>query len=78
MLALSAALRDAGLRVDLPLAPAKVGNQLKRAEKIGARYAVIIGTEYPELELKNMSTRESMHASPNGLMAELLGDEEDV
>ena len=78
MLALASALRDAGLRVDLPLAPAKMGNQLKRAEKIGARYAVIIGSEYPELELKNMSTRESMHASPNGLMAELLGDDEDV
>ena len=78
MLALASALRDAGLRVDLPLAPAKMGNQLKRAEKIGARYAVIIGSEYPELELKNMTTRESMHASPNGLMAELLGDDEEV
>ena len=78
MLALASALRDAGLRVDLPLAPAKMGNQLKRAEKIGARYAVIIGSEYPELELKNMLTRESMHASPNGLMAELLGDGEEV
>jgi histidyl-tRNA synthetase len=55
-----------------------MGNQLKRAEKIGARYAVIIGAEYPELELKNMATRESMHASPNGLMAELLGDDEEV
>ena len=78
MLSLASALRDAGLRVDLPLAPAKMGNQLKRAEKIGARYAVIIGAEYPELELKNMKTRESMHASPNGLMAELLGDDDDV
>ena len=78
MLALASALRDAGLRVDLPMAPAKMGNQLKRAEKIGARYAVIIGSEYPDLELKNMATRESMHASPNGLMAELLGDGEEV
>ena len=78
MLGLSAALRDAGLRVDLPLSPAKMGNQLKRAEKIGARYAVIIGSEYPDLELKNIQTRESMHTSPNGLMTELLGDGEEV
>lgn len=74
MLALASALRDAGVRVDLPLSPAKMGNQLKRAEKIGARYAVIIGSEYPEVEVKNLSTRESVHTDPDGLMTELLGD----
>jgi histidyl-tRNA synthetase len=78
MLALASALRDAGLRVDLPLAPAKMGNQLKRAEKIGARYAVIIGSEYPEVELKNLSTRESVHTDPDGLMTELLGDADEA
>ena len=73
MLALASVLRDAGVRVDLPLAPAKMGNQLKRAEKIGATYVVIIGAEYPEVELKNLATRESAHTTPDGLMTELLG-----
>ena len=78
MLGLASVLRDAGVRVDLPLSPAKMGNQLKRAEKIGARYAVIIGSEYPEVELKNLSTRESVHTDPDGLMTELLGDADEA
>ncbi len=78
MLSLASALRDAGVRVDLPLSPAKMGNQLKRAEKIGARYAVVIGSEYPEVELKNLSTRESVHTDPDGLMTELLGDADEA
>ncbi len=78
MLALASVLRDAGVRVDLPLSPAKMGNQLKRAEKIGARYAVVIGSEYPEVELKNLSTRESVHTDPDGLMTELLGDADEA
>ncbi|MBQ3241285.1 MAG: histidine--tRNA ligase [Akkermansia sp.] len=78
MLSLASVLRDAGVRVDLPLSPAKMGNQLKRAEKIGARYAVVIGSEYPEVELKNLSTRESIHTDPDGLMTELLGDADEA
>lgn len=78
MLALASVLRDAGVRVDLPLASAKMGNQLKRAEKIGATYAVIIGAEYPEVELKNLATRESAHTTPDGLMTELLGEADEA
>ena len=78
MLALASVLRDAGVRVDLPLSSAKMGNQLKRAEKIGSRYAVVIGSEYPEVELKNLSTRESVHTDPDGLMTELLGDADEA
>ncbi len=76
MLALAASLRDAGVRVDLPLSPAKMGNQLKRAEKIGATYAVIVGAEYPELELKNLATRESAKTDIETLLEELLPDAE--
>lgn len=72
MLALASSLRDAGVRVDLPLSPAKMGNQLKRAEKIGATYAVIVGSEYPELELKNLATRESRKTDIEGLLTELM------
>jgi histidyl-tRNA synthetase len=68
MLALASSLRDAGVRVDLPLSPAKMGNQLKRAEKIGSTYAVIVGSEYPELELKNLATRESLKTNVEDLL----------
>ncbi len=74
MLALASSLRDEGVRVDLPLSPAKMGNQLKRAEKIGARYAVIIGSEYPDVELKDLASRSSVHTDLHSLMAELTGD----
>ena len=76
MLTLASTLRDAGLRVDLPLAPAKMNNQLKRADKIGAKYALVIGSEFPEVELKTMSTRQSVRTDLDGLMAELLPDED--
>lgn len=76
MLSLASALRDAGVRVDLPLSPAKMGNQLKRAEKIGATYAVIVGDEYPEVELKKLTTRESSRMDIEGLMTELEPDAE--
>ncbi len=78
MLALASVLRDAGIRVDLPLSPAKMGNQLKRAEKIGARYAVIVGSEYPDVELKTLATRQSVRTDLESLMAELLPDQEDA
>ncbi|MBQ3525790.1 MAG: histidine--tRNA ligase [Akkermansia sp.] len=76
MLTLASTLRDAGLRVDLPLAPAKMGNQLKRAEKIGARYAVVVGAEYPRVELKTLATRESVQTDLESLLCELLPSED--
>ncbi|MDO4751603.1 MAG: histidine--tRNA ligase [Akkermansia sp.] len=76
MLSLASTLRDAGLRVDLPLAPSKMGNQLKRAEKIGARYAVVVGAEYPRVELKTLATRESVQTDLESLLCELLPSED--
>lgn len=76
MLSLASTLRDAGLRVDLPLSPAKMGNQLKRAEKIGARYAVVVGAEYPQVELKTLATRESVKTDLEALLSELCPDED--
>ncbi|MGN0811242.1 MAG: histidine--tRNA ligase [Akkermansia muciniphila] len=74
MLSLASALRDEGIRVDLPLSPAKMGNQLKRAEKIGATYAVVIGSEYPSLSVKTLATRESVTTDIEGLTALLLNN----
>ncbi|MEI6177322.1 MAG: histidine--tRNA ligase [Verrucomicrobiota bacterium] len=58
-------LRRAGISTDFPLNPAKVAKQFQSAEKSGARFALIVGAEYPELKLKVLSSRaeESGHAS---------------
>jgi histidyl-tRNA synthetase len=50
-------LRRAGISCDLPLAPAKVNKQFQRAEQSGARFALVIGSELPELRLKALSSR---------------------
>ncbi len=50
-------LRRAGISADLPLTAAKVAKQFQSAEKSGARFALVVGTEYPELKLKILSSR---------------------
>ncbi len=54
------ALRDAGLRTDYPYTPQKVGKQFQAADAAKARFSVVIGTEYPQLTLQNMRTRDKM------------------
>jgi histidyl-tRNA synthetase len=57
-------LRRAGIAADLPLTPAKVARQFQSAARSGARFALVVGTEYPELKLKILASRteESGHA----------------
>ena len=50
-------LRRAGISADYPLNPAKVAKQFQSAEKSGARFALVVGTEYPELKLKILASR---------------------
>lgn len=66
-------LRAAGIATDFPLSPAKVGKQFQRADQAGARFALVIGSEYPELTLKVLASRteESGHADS---LVEWLGD----
>jgi histidyl-tRNA synthetase len=52
------ALRDAGYRIDYPLAPAKVGKQFQTAEQLGARVALLFGDEWPQVKLKDLRTGE--------------------
>lgn len=56
-------LRNAGISCDLPFTAAKVNKQFQSAERSGARFALVIGSEFPELKLKNLSFRneESCH-----------------
>jgi histidyl-tRNA synthetase len=51
------ALRNAGHKVDYSMVEAKFNKQFKTAEKLGATKAVIVGSEFPELQLKNLSDR---------------------
>jgi len=51
-------LRDAGRRTDFPLEAAKVGKQFQAAEALGARFAVVIGQEWPVLKVKTLASRE--------------------
>lgn len=50
-------LRRGGISADLPLNPVKVAKQFQGAERSGARFALVIGGEYPELKLKILSSR---------------------
>ncbi len=51
-------LREAGWRTDYALSAAKVGKQFQVAETLGAKFAVVIGAEWPEVKVKDLATRE--------------------
>ncbi len=74
-LAITQQLRDSGLRTDYTFTPQKVGKQFQSAEVSRARFAVVIGAEYPTLVVKNLHTRDQMEvpaASLLGKLAELM------
>jgi histidyl-tRNA synthetase len=64
-------LRDADLRVDYPLTAAKVGRQFQSAEQLGARYAVLVGDEWPQVKLKTLATREEEVVNLDDLLERL-------
>lgn len=59
ILAIASALRDQGFSVDIPLALTKVNGQIQKAVKSGARTALIVGDDFPLMELRNLATRTS-------------------
>jgi len=65
------ALRDAGLRVDFSLTAQKVGKQFQAAESAKARFAVVIGAEFPLITVKNLINREQQEVQANDLVAKL-------
>ncbi len=64
-------LREAGQRVDFPLVPAKVGKQFQTAEQLGARFAVLVGDEWPQVKVKALATREETLIAPESLLESL-------
>lgn len=64
-------LRDAGLRVEFPFLPARVGKQFQSAAHFAARHAVVVGAEWPEVNLKNLLTREESRVTQSALVGTL-------
>ncbi|HEY8904013.1 MAG TPA: histidine--tRNA ligase, partial [Chthoniobacterales bacterium] len=64
-------LRDAGWRTDFSLDAMKVGKQFQTAEQLGARYAVVVGGEWPNLKIKTLATRAEV-SIPHETLAEWL------
>jgi histidyl-tRNA synthetase len=60
-------LRDTGLRADISLVPAKVSKQFAAAEALGARFAIVIGAEWPLVKIKDMSKRTETEVSKEAL-----------
>ena len=56
-LAMVQGLRNAGIATDYSYLPAKVGKQAQLAEQLGARAALTIGSEFPEVRLKDLIAR---------------------
>jgi len=66
-LAMAQQLRDAGWKVDFPLADAKVGKQFQAAEQLGAELAAVIGDEWPQVKVKTLADRQEMLVPNTGL-----------
>lgn len=65
------ALRDAGLRVDYALTPAKTNKQFQAAEQAGAAVAVIFGSEFPTIKIKTLADRSEVEIQAGRLLAAL-------
>lgn len=50
-------LRDSGLQTAFSMTPNKIGKQFQAAEQMNSRFAVVIGSEYPEVTVKNLAER---------------------
>ena len=68
-LALVQRLRDAGQRTDFPLMAAKIGKQFQTAEQLGARIAVLVGDEWPQVKVKTLATREEQFIAADAVLA---------
>jgi histidyl-tRNA synthetase len=64
-------LRELGLKLDFPLSPAKVGKQFQAAEQAGARLAILIGDEWPQVKMKTLATREEILVPASELTAKI-------
>lgn len=71
--ALATTIREAGLSVDIPFS-GNISKKLKRADKIGARHAVLLGSQEfnnQEVQVKSMQTGETITLSLDALITSL-------
>jgi histidyl-tRNA synthetase len=64
-------LRAAGIRIDYSFGSQKVGKQFQAAEDRKARFAVVFGTEYPEVVIKNLVARSQSSVNSADLVGTL-------
>jgi histidyl-tRNA synthetase len=70
-LRLVAMLRENQIVTDFSLQPVKVAKQFQMAESLGARFAVVVGQEWPQVKLKNLQQREETTV-PTEVLVDLL------
>ncbi len=66
------ALRAAGVRLDFSMVPQKVGKQFQAAENQKARFAIVFGAEYPEVQIKNLVSREQSLVAADALVSTVV------
>ncbi len=66
------ALREAGLRIDYSFTPAKMNKQFQNAEAQKARAAIIFGSEYPQVAIKDLANRRQTMVAAEDLKTETL------
>ena len=71
-LALVNDLRNGGIRTDFPLTATKINKQFKQADAALARFAIVVGNEFPELKAKNLSSRTETSVPPNADRVEAI------
>jgi histidyl-tRNA synthetase len=60
-------LRKSGILADYCLHPTKVGRQFQQAEASGAKYAIVIGQEWPQVRVKLLAERTETNMSNGDL-----------
>jgi histidyl-tRNA synthetase len=73
-------MRQAGIRTDYALSPAKVAKQFQSAENQRARVAVVVGAEFPLINVKKLSNRQETQVDAASAVAtvQVLLSEADV
>lgn len=70
-------LREARWRTDFPLGTVKVAKQFQAAEQAGARFAVLVGNEWPQVKVKALASREET-SIPNSELADWLRNRDEL
>ena len=67
-------LRDNGIRADHSFGPAKMNKQMQAAENATARLVLIFGSEYPQVAVKNLRSRQQELVPADGIVAHVQAE----